>query len=212
MDILARCTNFRQYMGDSSDWLDMFLYFLFCEGYTVKDIHEISNCLGIDYAMFWTVVKRFTRKGLFKKVDDDWYFNEEPWNLSVYDLLETNYNLNIVDETLFRYFDIDLKNEESGIYGLYDEDKLIYIGRSVKIHSRFLCHLEDAFSIKSYNFNTDKSKYIREHWQNINFKVLESLPANQDIQKPIERQWIEKEQPLLNKVYITKKMPEGVYV
>ena len=212
MDILTRCKNFRTYVGEIFNWLDMFLYLLFCEGYTVKDINILSNSLGIDYTTFWNIVKKFTRKGLFKQVDDEWYFNEEPWNLSMYDLLEAPYNLNLVDETLLKYFNIDLNHKESGIYGLYDGDKLIYIGRSVKIHSRFLCHLEDAFSIKSNNFNTNKSKYIREHWQNISFKVLELLPADQDIQKPIERQWIEKEQPLLNKIYITKKIPKRTYI
>lgn len=189
----------------------MILYDLLCRGYTIKDdMYEICEVLGWDYKTFWDVIRKMNGDGFFEKKGDEFVFKPEGTPFTPEKLLAGECSYKIVEKTIINYFNIDLEDTCSCIYGLYADGELFYIGRSKDYKHRFVQHWVDTFWKGSANYKSEKYQYMRDHWQSVEIRVLEEAPP--DRLKPLEREWIEKYQPKLNKVYVTKKVKEGVYI
>ncbi len=92
---------------------------------------------------------------------------------------------------------------QCGIYGIYSNDKLIYIGKSTQMEQRWQSHSAKIISGHfAQNDGMRRQATLRCLWENgfiISFKVLKVCKPDELSQ--LEQQYIQKYQPLLNTVY-----------
>lgn len=96
---------------------------------------------------------------------------------------------------------------DMGVYGIYVDDKLVYIGSALNMYNRIREHCSHMYSNED-NFG---EKYIHLHKYILNgsiisFKIIDKN-ITLDNRYNIEYQYIEKYKPELNTVGVTKKSP-----
>lgn len=94
-----------------------------------------------------------------------------------------------------------------GIYGIYVNEELVYIGSSSSIYTRVRDHCYQMYLENGYN----DSKYIELHkclveGKDISFEIIDS-DITEENRYEMEYKYIEKYKPILNTVGITKSTP-----
>ena len=110
-------------------------------------------------------------------------------------------NINILDK--YSYNDI-YPNVTCGIYAIYEDNNIIYIGSSRNIYLRLKSHIS-YIRMKQNNgcltYNRPLYKYLRNTNKNIYVKVLKNIPVNISTHslRLIEKYYIIKYKPICNK-------------
>lgn len=99
----------------------------------------------------------------------------------------------------------ELKNEywnTAGVYAIYIEDELVYVGESSSLLNRWIAHkLNTLYDFGQKDYKEDKYKIFREAY-NLGLKVhcqpLEICENDKYILRNKENEWIQKLNPLLN--------------
>ena len=94
-----------------------------------------------------------------------------------------------------------------GIYGIYIDDELVYIGSSSSLYDRVRNHCYQMYLKDGY----DDSKYIELHkslieGRNISFKVIDDNITEEN-RYEVEYQYIEKYKPVLNTIGTIRQTP-----
>lgn len=102
----------------------------------------------------------------------------------------------VPQETKEKYFGV------SGIYGIYIEDELVYIGQSTNLLNRWIAHkINTRYNFQQKDYQEDKYQVFREAEKaglRITCLVLEYCENNKYILNQKEREWIHNCQPILN--------------
>lgn len=110
-------------------------------------------------------------------------------------------NINKLDK--YSYYDA-YPNVTCGIYAIYEDDNIVYIGSSKNIYERLKTHIS-YIRMKQYNgcllYNRPLYKYLRNTNKSIYVKVLKNIPINISTRslRLIERYYIIKYKPICNK-------------
>lgn len=104
-------------------------------------------------------------------------------------------------------FALKYNTNSMGVYGVYVDNELVYIGSSSKMYDRIRTHCQEMYAEENYN----DSKYIKLHkylteGKNITFKVIDDNITEEN-RYEIEYKYIEQYKPILNTVGITKNTP-----
>ena len=118
--------------------------------------------------------------------------------------MSTDWNqIRIKKEELFEQIPQDIKdqfNEVPGIYGIYIQGHLAYVGKSKNLLGRWIAHkINTLFNYGQHDYREDKYMIFREAYNkgySIECKPIE-LCSEHEISSR-ERYWINKEQPILN--------------
>lgn len=94
-----------------------------------------------------------------------------------------------------------------GIYGIYVDGELVYIGSSSSIYTRVRDHCYQMYLENGYN----DSKYIELHkylieGKDISFEIIDDTITEEN-RYEIEYQYIEKYKPILNTIGTTRNIP-----
>lgn len=120
--------------------------------------------------------------------------NQTDWNairLKKEELLES-----VPQETKMQFMDV------AGIYGIYIENQLVYVGQSTSLLNRWIAHkINTLFDFGQHDYKEEKYCIFREAYQSgydIQCRPLEICENDKAILRQLERNWINKLQPILN--------------
>lgn len=111
-----------------------------------------------------------------------------------YELIQQYYH-EVSQETKDKY------QGKTGIYAIYCDEALVYIGKSTDLLNRFIAHKANTFCDESPEYNSKKYQQLRKAaslGHSITLKVLEFCA--QDALASTEDKWIGKYLPPLNAI------------
>ncbi len=94
-----------------------------------------------------------------------------------------------------------------GIYGIYLEDNLVYVGKSSNLRQRFIQHESHIKTQKS-----SSKMYKQLHWfysrdYNIEIKILEKCSISSKVLDDLETKYIQSLKPIYNQAKLKKGIP-----
>ena len=101
----------------------------------------------------------------------------------------------------------DLLENGIGVYGIYLENNLVYIGKSSNLRQRFIQH-ESCIKTKK----ASSKMYEQLHWfysrnYNIEIKILEKCCINPKVLDDLETKYIHSLKPIYNQAKLKKGIP-----
>lgn len=138
----------------------------------------------------------------------DLYENEEPEEFKDYPV---EYLICLQDLTPYEdewYYESHSAFGVSGIYGIFIDDQLVYIGQSNNIYVRWIGHAKNVFDFETESYDKPlyselRYAYLEEH--EVIFKVMEYVPNDEALLNEAEDKWLLKCMPPYNQIVPNKK-------
>lgn len=115
------------------------------------------------------------------------------------------YSIKLKKEELLADVSTELKEkymDVAGIYVIYIQDELVYVGQSSSLLNRWIAHkINTLFDFGQKDYQEEKYAVLREAYKrklNIRCELLEACENNKIILTTKEREWIDKLHPILN--------------